>query len=77
MGKFDLKKHLEEYRKQGQGHKINEIPQPQRQKVQEKIDAHEIPHNPWPEAQFKAIMANTKDPEKREKYAREQKEGKE
>ena len=31
---------------------------------------------PWPKKQFKAIMANTKDPKKREKYAREQKKGK-
>jgi hypothetical protein len=28
---------------------------------------------PWPEKQFRAIMANTKDPKKREQYAREQK----
>jgi len=29
---------------------------------------------PWPEKQFRAIMANTKDPKKREQYAREQAE---
>jgi hypothetical protein len=27
---------------------------------------------PWKKSQFKAIMANTKDPKKREKYAKEQ-----
>lgn len=27
---------------------------------------------PWPQKQFKAIMANTKDPKKRKKYAEEQ-----
>lgn len=31
---------------------------------------------PWSEKQFRAIMANTKDPKKRAKYAREQKRGK-
>jgi hypothetical protein len=27
---------------------------------------------PWPQKQFRAIMANTKDPEKRKEYAAEQ-----
>jgi hypothetical protein len=27
---------------------------------------------PWPQKQFRAIMANTKSPKKRELYAREQ-----
>jgi len=73
----NVKKLIEDYRNQGKAtHTIDEVPTDVRPQVQAKVDSGEIPHNPWPEAQFRAIMANTKDPKKRAEYAREQHHGK-
>jgi len=70
----ELEKKVSETR--GATHTIDEVVPPEkREEVQAKIDKGEIPHNPWSEEQFKAIMANTDDPAKRAKYAKEQ-EGK-
>jgi len=54
-------------------HTIDEVPADKREEVESKVESGEVPHNPWPEEQFKAIMANTESKEKREEYAAEQK----